>query len=167
MAADSQLDRLESILKLTPEQDKQALQIFQNLKDAIDGLTADERLGSKGTQAHRDAIAAIRAILTPEQQQVYDRTPQRLGGASIKADPARQAMNAKLRAFMRGYVRNSAEIAAQVGAFQAVQLNLTGSFDTRTDDDPNSDSGTQIVRVTGSAGAKTFRIDWALDPDGN
>jgi hypothetical protein len=167
LAADLQLERLENIVTLTAAQEKQALAIFQNLKDAIEGMTDAERLGARGMQARRDALAAIRAILTPDQQQVFDRTPQRLGGGSTAADPARQAVNARIRTFVRDYVRNSPEIAAQVGAFQRAQINLPGSSDSTFGDNPAPTAGTNIVRVTGAAGTKLFRIDWIVDGDGN
>ena len=80
-SADVALDKLEAIVTLTPAQQKQALQIYQNLKDVM--------------------APADRAILTRDQQAVYDSTPQRLGG-DAKNDPVMRTLNQKIRAFVTG-----------------------------------------------------------------
>jgi hypothetical protein len=171
-SAENALARLENCVRLSPAQEREARQIFQNLKDIMDDLSPADR-PVKGMQSRQDAMAAIRGILTPEQQAIYDRTPQRLGGGMTAADPAMRALRAKISAFVRQAARDAPEVAAAVGTVQKVALDLSGST-TRTGDaqkyeDPalHPDSGTNLVRVTGSAGVKTFKVTWKMDEAGN
>jgi hypothetical protein len=165
------LERLEKCVKLSPAQEQQALQIFQNLKDIMDDMDPADR-PTKGMQCLKDARAAIRAILTPEQQAIYDQTPQRLGGGST-TDPGMRALRLKISKFVREAAEDSPEIAAEVGTIQRVALGMNGSSmvysgDDSQYDDPalHPDSGTNIVRVTGSLGAKAFKIYWKMDNAG-
>jgi len=167
--ADVALTKLENIVALSPDQEKQALQIFQNLKDVMDSMDPADR-PMKGAQSRQDALKAIRAILTPDQQAIYDRTPQRLGGGSTQGDSNMRALNQKIRAFVTGQARSSAEIAAQVGTVQKVQALANGST-TRSDGnqpDPalHPESGSNLVSVTGTGGTKTFKISWDITPAG-
>jgi hypothetical protein len=170
-SADMALEHLENVVTLSPEQERQALQIFQNLKDIMDDMTPAER-PQKGAQSRQDAIAAIRSILTPEQQAIYDRTPQRLGGGSHVSDPAMSALQAKINRFARNFARTSAEIAGQVGTVEkVVQVGssiATTEADGLKSDDPllHPDSGTNTVKVTGSLGTKVFKIFWEMDQAG-
>ena len=167
--ADRALEKLETVVTLTPDQEKQALQIYQNLKDVMDSLAPADR-GPKGAQSRQDALAAIRAILTPAQQATYDQTPQRLGGGAKTADPALRALNQKIRAFVIDYAQRSPDIAAQVGPVQKVAFQAGGS--THVSDgkwaDPvlHPDSGTNQVSVTGRAATKVFKISWTMNADG-
>jgi hypothetical protein len=163
--ADVALERLENIVALTPAQEEQALQIFQDLKDIMDSMSPEAR-PKQGAQARRDAIAAIWEILTPEQRVIYDRTPQRLGGAGRAGDPVMQALYAKIRRFVRQFAQNSPDIAAQVGPIRKVAVRLGGETATSSDDITHPDSGANLVRVTGSAGTKLFKISWVADESG-
>ena len=171
-SAEDALGNLETFLVLTPDQEKKALQIFQTLKDVMDTMTPEER-PVKGMQYRQDARAAIRAILTPEQQAIYDRTPQRMGGGMTSPDPAMSALRGKISAFARNLARSSPEIAAQVGTVEKVVV-LTGGSSMRSApgaeyyDDPmlHPDSGTTAVRVSGSLGTKIFVVCWKMDESG-
>ena len=171
-SAEDALGNLETFLTLTPDQEKKALQIFQTLKDVMDTMTPEER-PVKGMQYRQDARAAIRAILTPEQQAIYDRTPQRMGGGRMSSDPAMSALRGKISAFARNLARTSPEIAAQVGTVEKVVVLGSGSamhYPPAAEyyDDPmlHPDSGTIAVRVSGSQGAKIFLIYWKMDESG-
>jgi hypothetical protein len=174
MPADRQLEKLENIVTLTSAQEKQALQIFQNLKDIIDSLSQEDRANGKGVQSHQDAVAAIRSLLTPAQQAVYDRTPQRLGGSGKEGgDPAMSALRLKLSTFVRTTARTSPEIAAQVGTVQKISLlnagnSMTSGPAVANTEDPQThpDAGTNLVRVTGTAATKVFTISWRMSPAG-
>jgi hypothetical protein len=167
--ADVALGKLESIVTLTPAQKDQALQIFQNLKDVMDSMDPAER-PAKGAQSRQDAIAAIRAILTPDQQAVYDRTPQRLGGGAKGLDPAMRALHQKITNFVTAAARTSPDISAQVGAVQTATVAASGSTmrASGASSDPmlHPDSGSNLVNVTGSSGTKTFKISWTMGDDG-
>jgi hypothetical protein len=167
--ADRALEKLEAFVTLTPTQEKQALQIYQNLKDVMDSMDPATR-PTKGAQSRQDALAAIRAILTPEQQAIYDQTPPRLGGGAKTVDPAMRALNQKIRAFVTGIARNSPEITAQVGTVQKVAPTQSGSMTTMNgayaDPALHPESGTNVVTVTGSAGTKTFKISWTMSDAG-
>ncbi len=168
--ADRTLEKLETVVPLTPAQEKQALQIYQNLKDVMDSMDPATR-PAKGAQSRQDALAAIRAILTPEQQAIYDQTPQRLGGGAKGVDPAMRALNQKIRAFVTAYAKGSAEIAAQVGPVQKVAVLSAGSQTVSDGDLPDPalhpSSGTNQVRVTGSGGTKIFKINWTMSTAGD
>jgi hypothetical protein len=163
--ADTALERLEGIVTLTPAQAKQALQVFQDLKDIMDSISPEER-PTKGMPFRQDAVAAIREILTPEQQAIYDRTPQRLGGAGKAGDPAMQALRAKIRGFVRRYVQNSTGIATQVGTIQTVAVAIGGDTTVSSGDNLHPEGGTNLVRVVGSSGAGKFKIAWTMDESG-
>ena len=171
MPADRSLARLESIITLTPAQKKVALQIFQELKDTMDAIPDNER-AQKGAPIRQQAMADIRGILTPDQQEIYDRTPQRLGGGSTSADPAMKALRTKINAFTENVARTSPEIAAQVGTVEKVtQMNeastSTGVSAANTRDPAlHPDSGTNSVQVTGSSDSKVFKIYWTMDKAG-
>jgi len=118
MPAERQLERLENIVTLSSTQKSEALQIYQNLKDVMDDMNPTDR-PVKGAQSRQDALAAIRSILTPGQQKIYDQTPQRLGG-DLGTDPVMRNLHQKISVFVTSYVRTSPAIAAQVGTVQQV-----------------------------------------------
>jgi len=166
--AEFALEKLENLVTLTPAQRKQALHIYQNLKDVMDDMSPAER-PAKGAQSRQDALAAIRGILTPEQQAIFDRAPPRLGGGA-KSDPVMQALRLKIRTFVTDFARTSPEIAAKVGTVKKAVFLATGSMATSNgdSDDPaaHPESGTNMVSVTGSSATKTFTIFWAMNPSG-
>jgi hypothetical protein len=189
--AEVALGKLENIVTLTPTQQKQALEIYQNLKVVMDDMDPADR-PMKGMQSRQDALAAIRAILTPDQQAVFDSTPQRLGG-DLKNDPVMRALNLKIRTFVTGFARTSPEIAAQVGTVQKVVHVAGGMTESSSvsivaplrgaqsnlpfndsqsaqgaplDSAPHPQSGSNLVKVTGSSGTKTFKISWDMNDAG-
>jgi hypothetical protein len=166
--AETALEKLENIVTLTPAQEKQALQIYQNLKDIMDSMSPADR-AEKGAQSRQDALAAIRAILTPDQQAIYDATPQRLGG-DLRNDPVMMALNRKIRVFVVNFAKTSPQIAAQVGSVQRAVALAAGSSTTSDGDSPDPAAhpsrGVNQVRVIGSSGTKIFRISWTMDASG-
>jgi hypothetical protein len=172
-SADVALHKLERVVTLSPAQEAQALQIYQDLKDIMDDRDPADRLREK-SRFKRDAIAAIRGILTPEQRAVYDRTPQRLGGGSSTVDPATGALLTKIRTFVTDSARTSPQIAAQVGPVQKVEI-LSGwsrsrSWTIGSPDDPdpafNPSVGSNVVRVTGTSSIQRYRISWGMSESG-
>jgi hypothetical protein len=73
-------DRLDNVVHLTDGQRDQAVEIFAKENDALQAIASFEDRLEKGMPIRQAARAQIRALLTPAQQQVYDRTPQSEGG---------------------------------------------------------------------------------------
>lgn len=163
--ADRALEKLEGVVSLTPDQEGKALKIFQDLKDTMDSLSPAER-PSKGSKARLASIAAIEAILTPEQRELYDRTPQRLGGAGKQGDSVMQAVNVKIRLFALDCAKASPDVAAKVGAVQSVKNIPEGSMTTTTTDIAHPESGSNVVEVTGASGKARFKVSWTMDAAG-
>jgi hypothetical protein len=113
-SAKNQLAALKGLVRLSSDQERQALRIFQTLKETMDAIPPGVR-AQQGAPARQDARAAIRALLTPDQQKIYDSTPQSRGGGSTRGDPERMAFNQKVRAFVISSAQASSEISAQVG----------------------------------------------------
>jgi Spy/CpxP family protein refolding chaperone len=81
------VERLDTLVNLTTDQAVQAAAIFTLQNDAMEAFPTLEDRIMKGMDVRQDTRAQIRAILTPEQQQIYNTTPVRLGGGSL-LDPA-------------------------------------------------------------------------------
>jgi Spy/CpxP family protein refolding chaperone len=78
------VDRLAKLVGLTAAQKVQATQIFTDQNSALLAFTSDEDRMIKGAPIRQNARAQIRSILTPEQQKIYDTSPQRLGGGAMQ-----------------------------------------------------------------------------------
>jgi hypothetical protein len=78
----------------------------------------------------------------------------------------------KISTFVREAAQHSPKIAAEVGTIQRVITSQNQSTmllgDPSKSDDPalHPRSGTNLVRVTGSLGAKGFRICWNMNDAG-
>jgi RNA polymerase sigma factor (sigma-70 family) len=84
MSLNDMVGELDQLVGLTPDQEAKATAIFTQQIRAIRALpNLDERL-EKGTGIRQNARAQIRELLTPEQQKIYDATPVRLGGGSLR-----------------------------------------------------------------------------------
>ncbi|HWA08080.1 MAG TPA: hypothetical protein VG838_01300 [Opitutaceae bacterium] len=79
MSPANEVARLDTLVQLTAEQKTAALQIFTDQIEALMDIPSADRI-EKGTPIRQGTRAAIRALLTPEQQQTYDATPQIRGG---------------------------------------------------------------------------------------
>jgi hypothetical protein len=85
-SAATRADRLAELVPLTSEQRAKATAVFQHEMDALAALPAVER-GLGGMEIRQASREQIRALLTPEQQQKYDRTPQVRGGGLTLPTP--------------------------------------------------------------------------------
>jgi hypothetical protein len=162
------LEKLENCVNLTSAQKKQALQVFQKLKNEMDKMDPADR-PTKGMQLQRDAKAAIRAILTPEQLTIYDRTPQRLGGGGTD-DPGLRALRLRISAFAREVAQSWPGIAASVGTIQRIVVGdsiwRTPYSSYVTEPELHPTEGVCPVTVTGSLCTGVFRIFWKMDEGG-
>lgn len=86
MTPEDQVARLNTLFTLTDAQKAVALKIFDDELEALLAIPEGDRL-TKGGNARRAALADVRAILTPEQQKTYDRTPQMYGGGLTLMTP--------------------------------------------------------------------------------
>ncbi len=184
---DRAIVKLESIVHLSFRQEHEAYKIFDNLKTAMDALPATADKLQKMVQINHDARTAIRAILTPDQQMIYDRTPQRLGGGMTKADPAMIALQKKIHDAVINFARTSPAVAAQFGSVQsatAFRGHATtvsdevgssvrhGNYDTE-DFAPEGDpavhpaSGSNLVRVTGANETAVIKVEWTMNSTGD
>ncbi len=81
------LSRMDTLLRLTPEQRAKAVAIFAKEAETLSLFaTIDERI-EKGDDARRATKHDLRELMTPEQRAKYDVSPQSLGGG-LPADPA-------------------------------------------------------------------------------
>jgi RNA polymerase sigma factor (sigma-70 family) len=81
---DAAVERLDKLVHLTAAQKTQAADVFTNENDALQAIASPEDRLVEGMPIRQNARAQIRALLTPEQQQIYDAAPQRLGGGSMQ-----------------------------------------------------------------------------------
>jgi RNA polymerase sigma factor (sigma-70 family) len=86
-AIESRVARIAALVGLTPEQQARVAEIFRKETAALEAFAAGDERATKGMEARQAARAEVRAMLTPEQRQKYDVSPQRLGGG-LPADPA-------------------------------------------------------------------------------
>lgn len=81
------LERLDRLVGLNADQRRRAADVFAAEQRALAEFpSAQERL-ENGIAVRQNTRAQIRALLSPPQQEIYDRSPQRIGGAAAQ-DPA-------------------------------------------------------------------------------
>ena len=73
-------DRLDQVVHLSASQRAQAVEIFTTENAALQAIPSTEDRLAKGGSIRQAARAKIRDLLTPEQKQIYDSTPQNQGG---------------------------------------------------------------------------------------
>ncbi len=81
--------RLDQVVTLTADQKVQVTEIFTEENTALQAIPAEDRV-EKGMPIRQAARAQVRALLTPEQQRIYDQTPQTQGGGQT-VNPANMA----------------------------------------------------------------------------
>jgi hypothetical protein len=108
----SRTGRLDQLIELTSAQRAEADRVFAHEKTALEVFAPGKERATKGVSIRQDSRAQIRALLTPSQQEIYDRTPQRLGGASLHDpdNPPRLARNE-----MIALLKNSPALTARLG----------------------------------------------------
>src|SRR5436305_451747 len=84
---DRRVDLLAQLVGLNEEQKTRARAIFSDENTALQQFSSLEDRMEKGAPIRQKSRADIRALLTPPQQKIYDRSPQRLGGGAMR-DPA-------------------------------------------------------------------------------
>jgi len=81
-------NRLDRLVTLTSSQRAQAVKIFAAENQALQAFTSIEDRMIKGAPVRQAAMAQIRALLTPAQQEIYDSAPQTEGGGLTRPSPA-------------------------------------------------------------------------------
>ncbi len=71
---------------LTPDQEARAMVVLKKATADLLALPEADRL-AKGVEIRTKMRADIRALLTPEQRHIYDRTPQPKGGGLMAKSP--------------------------------------------------------------------------------
>ena len=84
IAINAAVERLDQLVHLTAAQKVQAADVFTSENDALQAIASPEERLVEGMPVRQNARTQIRALLTPAQQQIYDATPQRLGGGSMQ-----------------------------------------------------------------------------------
>ena len=84
MNIDLLVNRLDQLVHLSASQKAQATEVFTQENNALQAFSTAQESLTKGMNIRVNARAQIRALLTPEQQEIYDTTPQRLGGGSMR-----------------------------------------------------------------------------------
>jgi len=75
--------RLDKLVHLSADQSAAATIVFEHQLQALAPLSADERRGAGTVKVNTQMRTDIRALLTPEQQQIYDTSPQTEGGGAM------------------------------------------------------------------------------------
>jgi len=83
---ETMLARLDALVTLTDDQKAAVLNVFEAESQVLLSIPEADR-PQQGAAARREALAAVRAYLTPEQQWKYDRTPQMFGGGLTLMSP--------------------------------------------------------------------------------
>jgi len=78
------VERLDKLVNLTGDQKVQATDVFTMQNNSLQAFSSLEERMNKGMPIRQHARAQIRALLTPEQQKIYDITPLRLGGGTLQ-----------------------------------------------------------------------------------
>ncbi len=81
------VERLDKLVNLTADQTVRAAAIFTRQNDATEAFATVEDRIMNSMDIRQDSRAQIRSILTPAQLEIYDTSPQRVGGGSMQ-DPA-------------------------------------------------------------------------------
>jgi len=89
---ETRLTRLDALVMLAPDQKAKAADIFQKEDVELSALTPAER-GLKTVDIRQASRDRVRALLTPVQQKIYDRTPPMRGGGLVLATPEAKLAN--------------------------------------------------------------------------
>jgi len=82
MPPETKLARLDALVRLSGPQKTAARKIFETELDALLAIPQAERQ-AQGAGARQAAIAGVRALLTPEQQKIFDAAPVGRGGGRM------------------------------------------------------------------------------------
>jgi RNA polymerase sigma factor (sigma-70 family) len=113
MQINAAIERLDKLVHLTATQKTQAADVFISENDALQAIASPEDRLVNGMPIRQNARAQIRVLLTPEQQQIYDAAPQRLGGGSMQDTAATAARIDKVVALTDDQVAPVATIYQQ------------------------------------------------------
>src|SRR5579862_6856208 len=93
MNSSNMVDRLDQVVTLTADQKVLATEVFVEENKALQAIPPEDR-AEQGMPIRQAARAKVRALLTPEQQKIYDQTPQTQGGGQT-VNPANMAADRK------------------------------------------------------------------------
>src|SRR4051812_15705485 len=80
------VSRLDQLVGLTADQKTRVADVFKREDAELQAMPAEQRAG-KGMEVRQDSRGRVRALLTPDQQRVYDRTPSGRGGGLTLPTP--------------------------------------------------------------------------------
>jgi hypothetical protein len=153
----NEVARLDAVVHLTAAQKSEALQIFTDQIEALVEIPAADR-PEKGAPIRQGTRASIRALLTPEQQQQYDATPQNRGGnqkvnpvnLGVRLDTVVNLNDDQIRQVAAIYIQESADLqpltpeelptkgrAIRQAAAAQIRALLTPEQQKRFDANPN------------------------------
>lgn len=84
IAPETKLERLDTLVRLTPGQKEVATKVFEEELESLLAIPPADR-GAKGVEARQAAMAQVRSMLNPQQQEIYDATPQSAGGGKMSS----------------------------------------------------------------------------------
>ncbi len=85
--AETRVAQLDKLVGLTPEQKLKAAEIFEHERSALAPPRANVEAMPGNFEARQRSRSEIRAILTPNQRRIYDRTKTGVGGGLTLPDP--------------------------------------------------------------------------------
>lgn len=138
MSVDKRVDRLTQLVHLTASQKTQAADIFAQEDAALQAFPTSEARMKQGMSIRQKTRADIRALLTPEQQTIYDTAPQRLGGGAMQDAAAVTARVDKVVAFTE----------AQIPAISALYQQQVADLQALSPADRAGEAGVAIRKAT-------------------
>ena len=138
---------LDRSVTLTDAQVMQVAAIYQKQVEALAALPPQDRTGLASIPIVQATKAAVRAVLTPEQQAKFDANPNSQPDMEEKA-------------YVVSAIRSSSALAARLGAITRVRLSES-SISSVNDQLLN---GEYHYRVTGATGSETLTIQWKRTP---
>jgi len=142
--------RVDQVVDLSDEQIVRVAALYEGQTSELLALPEEQRQSDAGSQIRRSTAAAVRALLTPEQQAKYDANPT-------------GAIDLEERAFIAAFIKSSPLFEKKIG--QVVDLSSKGRtlHYPANPDQPLSMKGTYRYAVTGETGNGLYSVSWTRE----
>jgi hypothetical protein len=138
---------LDRTVALTDAQINQVAAIYQKQVEELAALSPEDRIGPKAMPINQATRAAIRAVLTPEQQAKLDANPNLLP-------------DMEERTYVTSAIKSSAALAARLGAIARVTIGNTSVMSSNE----QVLHGEYHFRVVGATGSVSLTVQWQRSP---
>lgn len=150
--------RLDRLLGLSSAQRSEVAAIFRAEDSELGSLLTPDAAMEETRAVRQRTRTKLRALLTPDQQAIFDANDRELRTLAIR--PSRGLQNPDVRDYVENQIRNSPTIVARVG--QVLRLvrttsSETTSFNARAQ---GSIQGCYRYRMYGSARFESIAVSW-------